>query len=114
MFQTVGHRPRTQQRFRIGSAHDGKLLSLHHEYLNQTSILDDYGEDCGEATPFMHSVSNVRVRSALARRNIGTPTAMRGPGAVPGLFAMESAMDELPIALTIHPIDLRPRNKPQP
>ncbi len=113
MFQTVGHRPRTQQRFRIGAGHDGKLLSLHHEYLNQTSILDDYGEDCGEATPFMYSVPNVRVISALAHRNIGTPTAMRGPGAVPGLFAMESAMDELAIALNIDPIELRRRNEPQ-
>jgi xanthine dehydrogenase YagR molybdenum-binding subunit len=112
MFETVGHRPRTQQRFRIGATRDGKLVSMHHEYLNQTSILDDYKEDCGEATPFMYSVPNLRVASALARRNIGTPTAMRGPGAVPGLFAMESAMDELAIALNMDPIELRRRNEP--
>lgn len=113
MFQTVGHRPRTQQRFRIGATRDGKLVSLQHEYLNQTSVLDNYGEDCGEATPFMYSVPNVHVASALARRNIGTPTAMRGPGAVPGLFAMESAMDELAIALNMDPIELRRLNEPQ-
>jgi xanthine dehydrogenase YagR molybdenum-binding subunit len=112
MFQTVGQRPRTQQRFRIGATRDGKLVSLHHEYLNQTSILDDYKEECGEATPFMYSVPNLRVASALARRNIGTPTAMRGPGAVPGLYAMESAMDELAIALNMDPIELRRRNEP--
>src|SRR5436190_3347623 len=112
MFQTVGHRPRTQQRFRIGATREGKLVSMHHEYLNQTSILDDYKEDCGEATPFMYSVPNLRVASALVRRNIGTPTAMRGPGAVPGLFAMESAMDELAIALKMDPIELRRRNEP--
>jgi xanthine dehydrogenase YagR molybdenum-binding subunit len=47
------------------------------------------------------------------RRNIGTPTAMRGPGAVPGLFAMESAMDELAIALKMDPIELRRRNEPK-
>jgi xanthine dehydrogenase YagR molybdenum-binding subunit len=112
MFQTVGHRPRTQQHFRLGATQEGKLVSLTHEYLNQTSILDDYKEDCGEATPFMYSVPNLRVASALARRNIGTPTAMRGPGAVPGLFAMESAMDELAIALKMDPIELRRRNEP--
>jgi len=60
----------------------------------------------------MYSVPNLRVSSALARRNIGTPTAMRGPGAVPGLFAMESAMDELAIALKMDPIELRRRNEP--
>ena len=113
MFQTVGHRPRTQQRFRIGANRDGKLLSIHHEYVNQTSILDDYTEGCGEATPFLYSVPNLRVASAISRANIGTPTAMRGPGAVPGLFAMESAMDELAVALQMDPIELRRRNEPQ-
>jgi xanthine dehydrogenase YagR molybdenum-binding subunit len=113
MFETVGHRPRTQQHFRLGASRDGKLVSLHHEYLNDTSILDDYKEDCGESTPFLYSVPNLRVASGLVRRNIGTPTAMRGPGAVPGLFAMESAMDELAIALKLDPIELRRRNEPQ-
>jgi xanthine dehydrogenase YagR molybdenum-binding subunit len=112
MFEAVGHRPRTQQRFKLGATPDGKLVSLSHEYLNQTSVLDDYKEDCGEATPFMYSVANLRVASALSRGNIGTPTAMRGPGAVPGLFAMESAMDELAIALKMDPIALRKRNEP--
>ena len=113
MFEAVGHRPRTQQHFRIAADRDGKLVSLSQEYLNQTSILDDYKEDCGEATPFMYSVPNLRVASALSRGNIGTPTAMRGPGAVPGLFAMESAMDELAVALRMDPIELRRRNEPQ-
>jgi xanthine dehydrogenase YagR molybdenum-binding subunit len=113
MFETVGHRPRTQQRFRIGAGRDGKLLSMHHEFLSQTSILDDYKETCGEATAFMYSAPNLRVASALARANVGAPTSMRGPGAVPGLYAMESAMDELSIALSMDPIELRRRNEPQ-
>ncbi|HEY4307666.1 MAG TPA: xanthine dehydrogenase family protein molybdopterin-binding subunit [Gemmatimonadaceae bacterium] len=113
MFQTVGHRPRTQQRFRIGATSDGRLVSLQQDYLNHTSILDDYKEDCAEATPFLYSVPNLRITSGLARRNIGTPTAMRGPGAVPGLFALESALDELAIALKMDPVELRKRNEPQ-
>ncbi len=113
MFETVGHRPRTQQRFRIGANRDGTLVSLQQDALNQTSILDDYKEGCGESTPFMYSVPNLRVASGLARANIGTPTAMRGPGAVPGLFAMESAMDELAVALNMDPIELRRRNEPK-
>ena len=89
MFYNVGHRPRTVQRIRIGAKPDGKLVSLQHDYVNATSILDDYVENCGEATPHMYSVPNLRVTSGLAKRNIGTPTSMRGPGAVPGLFALE-------------------------
>jgi xanthine dehydrogenase YagR molybdenum-binding subunit len=113
MFESVGHRPRTQQHFRIGATRDGKLVSMQHEYLSQASIPDDYKENCGEATPFLYSVPNLRVASALSRANVGTPTSMRGPGAVPGLFAMESAMDELAIALKMDPIELRRRNEPQ-
>ena len=112
MFYNVGHRPRTEQRMRIGAKADGKLVSLQHDYVNATSILDDYVENCGEATPHMYSVPNLRVTSGLAKRNIGTPTSMRGPGAVPGLFALESAMDELAIKLGMDPVQLRLLNEP--
>jgi xanthine dehydrogenase YagR molybdenum-binding subunit len=43
----------------------------------------------------------------MVKRNVGTPTPMRGPGAVPGLFALESAMDELAINLNMDPVQLR-------
>lgn len=113
MFATVGHRPRTEQRVRLGAAATGKLTSLQHDYVNHTSIQDDYKENCGEATPYQYSVPNLRVTSRLARRNVGTPTSMRGPGAVPGLFATESAMDELAIKLGIDPVQLRLLNEPK-
>lgn len=113
MFHGVGHRPRIEQRVRLGANRDGKLVSLQHDYVNTTSILDDYEENCGEATPHMYSVANLRVTSGLAKRNIGTPTSMRGPGAVPGLFATESAMDELAVKLGMDPLQLHLINEPQ-
>ena len=112
MFQNVGHRPRTQQRVRLGASPNGKLVALMHDSLNHTSLLDDYSEGCSEATPYSYSVANLRATSGLVRRNVGTPTSMRGPGAVPGLFALESAMDELAIELKIDPIQLRLLNEP--
>jgi len=113
MFQNVGHRPRTQQRVRLSATADGKLTSLQHDYLNHTAILDDYTENCGEATPYLYGTENLRVTSGLVRRNIGSATSMRGPGAVPGLFATESAMDELAIKLKMDPVDLRLLNEPE-
>jgi xanthine dehydrogenase YagR molybdenum-binding subunit len=107
MFSNVGHRPRTEQRMRLGATPDGKLLSLRQDYRNHTSFIDDIRENCGEATPFLYSVANLEVSSALVKRNVGTPTPMRGPGAVPGLFAVESAMDELAIKLKMDPVKLR-------
>jgi xanthine dehydrogenase YagR molybdenum-binding subunit len=113
MFQSVGHRPRTQQRVRLGATPDGKLNSLMHDSLNHTSILDDYSEGCSEATAYSYSTPNLRATSAIVRRNVGTPTSMRGPGAVPGLFALESAMDELAVKLNMDPVKLRLLNEPQ-
>ncbi|MGB8742162.1 MAG: xanthine dehydrogenase family protein molybdopterin-binding subunit [Xanthobacteraceae bacterium] len=113
MFHAAGHRPRIEQRVRLGAGRDGKLVALQQGYVNSTSILDDYEENCGEATPHMYSVPNLRITSGLAKRNIGTPTAMRGPGAVPGLFATESAMDELAVKLGMDPVELHLINEPQ-
>ncbi len=110
MFTAVGHRPETQQRIRIGAQKDGKLVSLHQDYRNHTSLGDDFRENCGEATPFLYSTPNLLVTSALVRRNVGAPTPMRGPGAVPGLFAVESAMDELAVQLGMDPVELRLKN----
>lgn len=113
VFQTVGHRPTTQQRVRISATTGGQLTSLRHDYLNHTSILDDYEENCGETTANLYSVPNVSVHKGLVRRNVGNPTSMRGPGAVPGLFATETAMDELAVALKMDPIQLRILNEPK-
>src|SRR5438067_9819356 len=113
MFQTVGHRPRTQQRVRLGATPDGKLVSLQHDYVFHQAILDDYHEDCGETTAFLYSVPNLRVAFGRARRHVGSPTSMRGPGAVPGLYATESAMNELADQLKIDPVQLRIINEPQ-
>jgi xanthine dehydrogenase YagR molybdenum-binding subunit len=112
MFSNVGHRPRCEQQMKLGATADGKLVALRQDYLNHTSFIDDIDEGCGEATPYLYSVPNLEVTSALVQRNTGTPSPMRGPGAVPGLFAMESAMDELAIALKMDPIELRLRNEP--
>jgi xanthine dehydrogenase YagR molybdenum-binding subunit len=113
MFQTVGHRPLTQQRVRLGATATGKLVSTQHDSLNHSSILDDYDEGCGEATPHLYQCPNLRVTNGVVHRNVGTPTAMRGPGAVPGLFALESAMDELAVKLNVDPVELRLRNDTQ-
>ncbi|RYG66103.1 xanthine dehydrogenase family protein molybdopterin-binding subunit, partial [bacterium] len=60
----------------------------------------------------LYSCPNVRITKGLAKRNVGTPTSMRGPGAVPGLFATETAMDELAVALKMDPVQLRVLNEP--
>jgi xanthine dehydrogenase YagR molybdenum-binding subunit len=113
MFQTVGNRPRTTQRVRLGASTDGKLISLQHDYVYVRSMLDVHHEDCGEATPFQYSVPNLRVTFGRARRNVGAGADMRGPGQVPGHYAIESAMNELAHQLKMDPVRLRILNEPE-
>jgi xanthine dehydrogenase YagR molybdenum-binding subunit len=113
MFQTTGHRARTQQRVRLGATAEGKLVSLQHDYVYHRSMLDAHHEDCGEATAFQYSVPNLRVAFGRAKRNVGSTVDMRGPGAVPGLYATESAMNELAEQLKIDPVRLRVINEPK-
>lgn len=111
-FHATGHRPVIQQRVKLAASKDGKLTALIHEHTNHMGMLDNYKENCGEATKYFYSCPNVLVSSGLTKRNVGSPTSMRGPGAVPGLWATESAMDELAIKLGIDPVQLRIVNEP--
>jgi len=49
----------------------------------------------------------------LVPLDISTPGFMRAPGEMQGLFALESAMDELAADLGLDPIELRLRNEPE-
>src|SRR6188472_1006082 len=100
-FQSAGHRARTQQRVRLGATPEGKLVSLQHDYVYHRSMLEAHHEDCGEATPLQYSVPNLRVTFGRAKRNVGATTDMRGPGRTPGVYAIESAMNELADQLKI-------------
>ena len=113
MFHAVGHRPLTQQRVRLGATREGKLLALHHDYIYTRSMLDAHHEDCGEATAFQYSVPNLRVTFGRAQRNVGSGADMRGPGRVPGLYATESAVNELARQLNMDPVQLRILNEPK-
>src|SRR4026207_953899 len=57
--------------------------------------------------------TTVRVASRSTgspRGNIQTPLYMRGPGESSGVFALDSALDELAYKLKIDPLEMRIRN----
>lgn len=110
MFTTVGHRPETIQRVRLATDSAGKLVSISHESYNSTSTIDAYTEACGGMTKSLYSCPNVLVSHNHSAVNRGTPTSMRAPGAAPGLFALESAMDEMALAIGMDPLAFRQLN----
>ena len=110
MFTTTGHRPQTRQRMRLAADSQGKLTSLRHESLNTTGFGDQYVENCGGMSASLYSCANVEITHGTVQVHRGAPTSMRAPGAAPGLFALESAIDELAERCQIDPLAFRQLN----
>jgi xanthine dehydrogenase YagR molybdenum-binding subunit len=113
MFYAVGYRPHTLQHVALGAARDGRLEAIVHEGTQETSTYEEYSEALLNATRFLHSCPNVQTRHRVAQLNVHTPTYMRAPGEASGTFALECAMDELAVALSMDPVALRLRNEPE-
>lgn len=112
MFAVVGYRTPTIQRVRLGADKDGRLAAIAHDAVSQTSTLTEFAEQSTVATRIMYAAPNRRTTHRLARLDVPTPAFMRAPGECPGMFALESALDELAIACDLDPIALRIRNEP--
>lgn len=110
LFFTAGHRPMTEQRVALGADRDGKLVSIIHEGVSQGSEVGDYMERFTSPTKVMYASPNVRGANPVVALNVSTPTYMRAPGENPGMFALESALDELAYAANIDPVQLRVLN----
>lgn len=113
MYYGVGYRPHTVQRVALGASRDGRLSAIAHEGYQETSTYEEFSEALLNASRFVHSCPNVYTRHRIARMNVHTPTYMRAPGEASGIYALESAMDELAVALKLDPVELRLRNEPQ-
>jgi xanthine dehydrogenase YagR molybdenum-binding subunit len=107
MFGPVGYRPETEQRLKLQARKDGKLLLVRHESWSTTSMFDEFSEPCAFATRKLYAGERVETSHRLVRLTMGTPTFTRAPGEAPGIFALESAMDELAYKLNMDPLALR-------
>ena len=110
MYVSCGYRSPTEQHLTLGATKDGQLTVISHTGNCLTSHLDDFVEPVGSVTRMMYACPNVATKYRVGRIDAGTPTFTRGPGEAPGMFALESAMDELAYALDLDPIALRLRN----
>src|SRR5439155_3473627 len=113
MYYGVGYRPYTVQRVALGASAQGRLEAILHDGHQETSTYEEFSEALLNASRFLHSCPNVYTRHRIARMNVHTPTYMRAPGEASGVFALESAMDELAVALNVDPVELRLRNEPE-
>ena len=110
MYSSNGYRSKTIQRLRLAADRDGRLLAMMHDGIVQTAPFGEFVEPVGLPTEIMYACPNVAVTHRVAPINAGLPTYMRAPGESSGMYALESAMDELAVALALDPLELRLRN----
>ncbi|ANB10130.1 xanthine dehydrogenase [Streptomyces ambofaciens] len=109
----VGHRAPTLHRLRLGADSDGRFTSLAHEVTTYTSRVKEFVEQAAVPARVMYAAPALRTLHRVARLDVPTPSWMRAPGECPGMYALESAVDELACALGIDPVELRIRNEPE-
>lgn len=108
----VGHRPSTIQRVRLGAGPDGVINSLAHEVITYTSTLKEFVEQAATPARTMYTSPNSRTTHRVTALDVPSPSWMRAPGEASGMYALESAMDELALAAGVDPVELRVRNEP--
>jgi xanthine dehydrogenase YagR molybdenum-binding subunit len=113
MFSGVGYRTPTIQRIRLGADHDGRLTATCHDVIAQTAKTKEFAEQAAVPTRTMYATQSRRTTHRLAALDVPVPSWMRAPGDAPGMFALESAMDEMAISCGLDPVEFRIRNEPE-
>ncbi len=107
MYTGHGYRPYTIQKIALGAERTGKLTAMIHQAVHNTSAFEDFNDNTTGFTRQVYACPNLFAPTMIAATDLPTPTWMRAPGAVSGMFALECAMDELAYALKIDPLELR-------
>jgi xanthine dehydrogenase YagR molybdenum-binding subunit len=107
MFTGHGYRPYTIQKIALGAERSGKLSAMIHEAVHNTSTFEEFNDNTTGFTRQVYACPNLYAPTKITDTDLNTPTWMRAPGAVSGMFALECAMDELAYALKVDPLELR-------
>jgi xanthine dehydrogenase YagR molybdenum-binding subunit len=112
-FTIATYRAETRHHIKLAADSSGKLVSLTHEGWEVTSRPDPYMVAGTDASTRLYACPNVASKVSIVHTDRSTPGFMRSPPELPYLFALESAMDELAVALNMDPVQLRQLNDTQ-
>jgi len=111
MYTGVGHRPAVRQIVTLGATKQGDLTAVKHEAYSSSSRVKFFAEAAAHRTSLaLYKSPNILVSHQVVPLDFAPGTFMRAPGVAPGMFALESAMDELAAKLGVDPVQLRLRN----
>lgn len=109
-FTSHGYQPATRQTVTLGATTGGRLLEIRHASVNQTARYAEYPELAATGTRTAYACPAIETTHRVAPVATIVPTPMRAPHEGPGMFALETAMDELADELDLDPVELRLRN----
>ncbi|RSM50642.1 xanthine dehydrogenase family protein molybdopterin-binding subunit [Amycolatopsis balhimycina DSM 5908] len=111
VFTATAGRAATVQKMTLGAERDGTLVALGHDSWCSTDAARSFVEPTSHGTSReWYATRNLAISQKIVPLNIPPTTFMRAPGEAPGSFALESAMDELAVALGMDPVELRIKN----
>jgi len=106
----LGYRAHAVQTVSLGSDRSGQLQALIQSAIAATSQYEDAQDPLLFFSALIYRCRNIKLSYKLARIDTVSPCDMRAPGASTGMFALESAMDELSYAIGMDPLRLRLAN----
>ncbi|MFI6026475.1 xanthine dehydrogenase family protein molybdopterin-binding subunit [Amycolatopsis magusensis] len=111
VFTATATRAATVQKVTLGADTDGTLIAIRHDSWCSTDAARSFVEPTSHGTSReWYATQNLAISQKMVPLHVPPTTFMRAPGEAPGSFALESAIDELAVALRMDPIELRLRN----
>lgn len=112
MYSGIGYRPTSRQRLSLGADRAGRFTSIVHEGRTESARYASFEDSITGPAKFLYNSPNMRSTYRVVPLDVNVGCPMRGPGATPGAFVLESGIDDLAHRLAIDPIELRLRNEP--
>jgi len=106
-FTIATYRAETHHHVRLGARRDGKFVAYSHEGWEVSSRPDPYVVAGVKESAYLYGFGEVATKVNIVHADRNTPGFMRSPPVVPYIFALESAVDELAIKLSMDPVELR-------
>ncbi|WP_299518138.1 xanthine dehydrogenase family protein molybdopterin-binding subunit [uncultured Serinicoccus sp.] len=109
----TGYRPETRQRVALAADDEGRLSAIDHDVYAPVSRVIPWMDPSAGPSLSMYASTTRRTAYRTQDLDIAPGTFMRAPGEYTGMFALETAMDELAHATGVDPVQLRLRNEPE-
>jgi xanthine dehydrogenase YagR molybdenum-binding subunit len=106
-YSETTYRAETRHRVRLAAGRDGKLTAYLHEGHEVSSRPDPYFVGGNKDSARMYAFGSVATSATIVHADRNTPGFMRSPAETPYIYALESAMDEMAVALAMDPVAFR-------